>query len=84
MRLMNAKVLFLVIGLVVGGLAGWLTRPEAAEISVLGMKVEVQGDRPAGASGGSLTTGQTQHVAAFAVVGALLGLGLGFVADRRR
>lgn len=81
---MNAKALFLVIGLVVGGLAGWLTRPEAAEISVLGMKVEVQGDRAAGASGGSLTTGQTQHVAIFAAIGALVGFGIGFAADRRR
>lgn len=81
---MNAKVLFLVIGLVVGGLAGWLTRPQAAEISILGLQVEVQGDRAAGASKGSLTTGQTQHVMIFAAIGALLGFGLGFVADRRR
>ncbi|MFC3695262.1 hypothetical protein [Chenggangzhangella methanolivorans] len=81
---MNAKILLLVIGLVVGGLAGWLTRPQAAEVNVLGLKVEVQGDQAAGASGGSLTTGQTQHVAIFAAVGALLGFGIGFVADRRR
>lgn len=83
---MNAKILFLVIGLVVGGLAGWLTRPQAAELEVLGMKIEVQGDQAAGASGqrGGLTTGQTQHVAIFAIVGALLGFGIGFAADRRR
>ena len=81
---MNAKILFLVIGLMVGGLAGWLTRPQAAELEILGMKVEVQGDKAAGAKGGSLTTGQTQHVAIFAGIGALLGFGLGFVADRRR
>ncbi|PZQ14366.1 MAG: hypothetical protein DI565_13190 [Ancylobacter novellus] len=81
---MNAKVLLLVVGLLVGGLAGWLTRPQAAEIDLLGMKVEVQGDRAAGASGGSLTTGQTQHVAIFAAIGALVGFGVGFVADRRR
>lgn len=81
---MNAKILFLVIGLVVGGLAGWLTRPEAAEINIFGAKIEVQGDHAAGASGGSLTTGQTQHVAVFAAIGALVGFGLGFLADRRR
>lgn len=81
---MNAKVLLLVVGLLVGGLAGWLTRPQAAEIDVLGMKVEVQSDRAAGASGGSLTSGQAQHVAIFAAIGALIGFGVGFVADRRR
>ena len=32
----------------------------------------------------SMTTGQTQHVAIFAAVGALLGFGIGFIADRRR
>lgn len=81
---MNAKVLFLVIGLAVGGLAGWLTRPQAAEVELLGLKVEVQGDKAAGAEGGKLTTGQTQHVAIFAAIGALVGFGVGFVADRRR
>lgn len=81
---MNAKVLFLVIGLLVGGLAGWLTRPQAAEVEVLGLKVEVQGDKAAGAKGGSLTTGQTQHIGIFAAIGALVGFGIGFAADRRR
>ncbi|GLK68889.1 hypothetical protein [Hansschlegelia plantiphila] len=81
---MNAKILLLVIGLVVGGLAGWLTRPQAAEISILGMKVEVQGDKAAAPGDDTMTTGQTQHVAIFAAVGALLGFGIGFIADRRR
>jgi uncharacterized membrane protein YeaQ/YmgE (transglycosylase-associated protein family) len=78
------KVLWLVIGLVVGGLAGYLTRPQAAELKVAGVSIEVQGNHAAGASGGSLTTGQSEHIAIFAVVGALIGLGIGFVADRRR
>jgi hypothetical protein len=81
---MNSKVLFLLIGLLAGGLAGWLTRPEAAEISILGMKVEVQSDRVASSDQGGLTTGQAQHIAICAAIGALLGFGLGFVADRRR
>lgn len=81
---MNSKVVFLLIGLVAGGLVGWLTRPQAAEISILGMKVEVQGDQAAAPGDKTLTSGQTQHVAIFAAVGALLGFGIGFAADRRR
>ncbi|NEU12409.1 hypothetical protein G3T14_09710 [Methylobacterium sp. BTF04] len=81
---MNSKIGLLLVGLVVGGLAGYLTRPEAAEIKVGSFSLEVQGDRPAGASGGSLTTGQMQHIGIFAVIGAALGLGVGFVAGRRR
>jgi len=81
---MNAKVVLLLVGLVVGGLTGYLTRPEAAEIKIGSLSVEVQGDSPAGTRGGSLTTGQMQHVGIFAMIGAVLGLGIGFVADRRR
>lgn len=81
---MNAKIVLLIVGLVVGGLTGYLTRPEAAEIKVGSFSLEVQGDSPAGTRGGSLTTGQAQHVGIFAVIGAVLGLGVGFVADRRR
>ena len=81
---MNAKVVLLLVGLVVGGLAGYLTRPEAAEIKIGSFSLEVQGDSPAGTRGGSLTTGQMQHISIFAVIGAVLGLGIGFVADRRR
>lgn len=81
---MNAKIVLLIVGLVVGGLAGYLTRPEAAEIKVGSFSLEVRGDSPAGTRGGSLTTGQMQHVGIFAVIGAMLGLGIGFIADRRR
>ncbi len=81
---MNAKVLFLLIGLAAGGLVGWLTRPQAAELSILGMKVEVQGDKAAAPGDRSMTDGQMQHVAISALIGALIGFGVGFVADRRR
>ncbi|KQO66744.1 MULTISPECIES: hypothetical protein [unclassified Methylobacterium] len=81
---MNLKAVLLLVGLVVGGLAGYLTRPEAAEIKIGSFSLEVQGDSPAGTRGGSLTTGQMQHIGIFAVIGAVLGLGIGFVADRRR
>ena len=76
--------MLLIVGLVVGGLAGYLTRPEAAEIRIGGFSLEVQGDSPAGTRGGSLTTGKIQHIGIFALIGAVLGLAIGFVADRRR
>jgi hypothetical protein len=80
---MNAKIICLVLGLVIGGLVGWLTRPEAAEVSVGPVSIEVQGTRPARPDA-AVTTGQSQHIAIYAVIGALIGFGLGFVADRRR
>lgn len=79
---MNSKVALLLIGLVIGGLAGYITRPQAAELRVGSVSVEIQGDRAAG-NGGSLTTGQMQHIGLFAAIGAAIGLGLGFVAARR-
>ena len=79
---MNARIGLLLVGLVVGGLVGYLTRPQAAEIRIGDFSLEVQGDKPAGTSGGALTTGQMQHIGIFAVIGAALGLGIGFVAGR--
>ena len=81
---MNIKVIWLVIGLVVGGLVGYLTRPQAAELSIGNVSIEIQGAHPAGAGGGALTSGQSEHIAIFAAIGAVIGLGIGFVADRRR
>ena len=82
---MNLKALLLVAGLVIGGLVGYFTRPEAAQINLGPLKVEVQSDRTASPrDGGAMTTGQWQHVGAFALGGAVLGLLAGFVADRRR
>ncbi len=81
---MNAKIVLLVVGLLAGGLVGYLTRPEAAEIKLGPLSVEIQGDRPAGAQGGTLTSGQLQHVGLFAGLGALIGFGIGFVVDGRR
>lgn len=80
-----SKVYLLVAGLVIGGLVGYFTRPEAAEIRLGPIAVEVQSDRAASPRDrGAMTSGQWQHVGAFAVGGAILGLLAGFVADRRR
>jgi hypothetical protein len=81
----NLKVILLLVGLVVGGLIGYVTRPEATELRVGNLSIEVQSNRPASPqSGGSLTTGQWQHLGMFAAGGAIIGLLIGFVADRRR
>jgi hypothetical protein len=79
---MNVKVVLLIVGLVVGGLVGYLTRPEAAEIKLGPSEMEVQTNQPAGA-GGPITSGQWRHIAIFALVGAAIGLGLGFAVNRR-
>lgn len=82
---MNAKTVLLLAGLAVGALAGYLTRPQAAEIKLGPLSVEVQDTgSAAGTRGGDLTTGQLQHVGIYAVIGAIAGFGLGFVADRGR
>ncbi|WP_375459157.1 hypothetical protein [uncultured Enterovirga sp.] len=82
---MNPKVLFLVAGLVVGALLGYFTRPDSAELKLGPVSIEVQSGRPAApGSGGQITTGQWQHIGAFALGGAVLGLLGGFVVDRRR
>ena len=82
---MNTKIVLLLAGLAVGGLAGYLTRPQATEIKLGPLSVEVQDKGSStGARGGDLTTGQLQHVGLYAAIGAIVGFGLGFVADRGR
>jgi hypothetical protein len=79
---MNTKAMLLLMGLLVGGVVGYLTRPESAEINLGPLSIEVQGDRPA--QGGSpVTSGQWQHIAIFTAIGGAIGLAAGFVAGRR-
>lgn len=77
---MNVKILCLVLGLLAGGIVGWLTCPQVAEIRLPGIDIKVQGEGPRG----GLTSEQSRHIGLAAVVGAIIGLGVGFVADRRR
>lgn len=94
---MNLKVILLLVGLVVGGVAGWVTAPEAVDINVGPLSVEVQGD----GQGGQLTASdqggglQVQvgsssplddrniRTLIFAIVGGALGLGAGLLLERR-
>lgn len=81
---MNSRVLFLIIGLGLGALVGWLTRPEATEIKLGPLHVEVQGDHAAGARDtGDLTSGQIQHIAIYTVAGGVLGALAGLLLTRR-
>jgi hypothetical protein len=75
-------IVLLVIGGVVGGLVGYLTRPESAEIKLGPLSIEVNGNRAA-SGGGPLTSSQSQHIAIFAVIGGLVGFGIGFVSKRK-
>ena len=77
----NATVTYAVIGLLIGALAGYLTRPESAEIKIGPVQIEVTGkgiDR----GGGDLTSSQLQHVMIIGLIGGLIGVGFGFMVDR--
>ncbi|HEX5777434.1 MAG TPA: hypothetical protein VFY21_01205 [Xanthobacteraceae bacterium] len=77
----NATVTYAIIGLLIGALAGYLTRPESAEIKIGPVQIEVTGkgiDR----GGGDLTSSQLQHVLLVGLIGGLIGVGFGFMVDR--
>jgi len=76
-------VVFTVVGLLVGALAGYLTRPESAEIRLGPLNIEVTGDRAA-RGGGPMTSSQMQHVALITLIGGAIGLGLAFATGRRK
>jgi uncharacterized membrane-anchored protein YhcB (DUF1043 family) len=80
MRNMNTKTTLLLLGLVVGGIIGYLTRPESSEIRIGPMNIQITGPGPA--QGGPLTSDQMQHIMLIAVLGAVVGFGLGLVAER--
>jgi hypothetical protein len=64
-RQSNPLVVFLLIGLIMGGLAGYLTRPETAEIRIGPLSLEVRGKNIPHDDGGELTSGQAEHIACF-------------------
>ena len=74
---------FLLIGLVIGALAGYMTRPEeTAEIRLGPLSVEVRNDERA--RGGPLSSKQVQHIAIMTAIGGIIALGVGFAVDKRR
>lgn len=72
----NPKIVLLVLGIVVGGAIGYMTRPETAEIRIGKLNIQLTGKGING-RGDSLTSDQYQHIALFALIGGALGLGLG-------
>ena len=76
-------MVFLIIGLLVGALSGYMTRPESTEIKLGPLSIEVKGKQVAH-DNGPLTSSQVQHIAIITLIGGVIGLGLGFAAGKSR
>ena len=74
-------IAFTVVGLLIGALAGYMTRPESAEIKFGPLSIEVKGNQVA-RDNGPLTSSQVQHIAIIAAIGGVIGLVLGFATGR--
>jgi hypothetical protein len=76
----NPKVVLLVLGVIIGGVIGYMTRPESVEIRIGPLNIEVTGKGVA-RHDSTVTSDQAQHIGLFALIGGILGLGLGFAVD---
>lgn len=79
MTLSKLKIICLLLGIVAGGLVGFVTKPPTAQVTIPGINLQIKTEAPQG----ELTNRQFNHIALCAVIGAIVGLGIGFVADRR-
>ena len=96
---MNTRVILLIVGLVVGGILGWVTAPKPDIVKVGPLSVQV--DNNGGAGGTMTATGNDGQIKVqignpsplddrntraliFAIVGAIVGFGAGFAMDRRK
>jgi hypothetical protein len=77
----NLKVICLVLGIVAGGLVGYVTKPPqwVRVIPILNIAVEAEPKQK-----GELTERQFNYVALCALIGGIVGFGVGVVGDRRR
>jgi hypothetical protein len=80
---MNTKVMLLLVGLVIGGLVGFLTRPQSSEIKLGPVELNVTTNQAADPND-PVTSSQWQHIAIFAAIGAVVGIGAGFAVGGRR
>lgn len=69
------------VGLLVGALAGYLTRPKSVEIKLDPLSIEVKRNQVA-RENGPLTSSQVQHIALITLIGGAIGLSLGFATGR--
>lgn len=76
-------IVFLLIGLLVGALSGYVTRPESAEIKLGPLSIEVKGNQAA-RDNGPLTSSQVQHIAIITLIGGVIGMGVGFAVGKNR
>ena len=76
-------IAFLLIGLVIGGMSGYMTRPESTEFKLGPLSFEVRSDEVA-RGGGPLTSSQVQHIAILTALGGVIGLAVGFAVGKRR
>lgn len=81
MPLNNLKVVCLLLGIIAGGLVGFVTKPPQGQTTIPIINVPVQTEPK---EKGDLTNRQFNHVALWALIGGIVGLGVGFVGDRRR
>jgi hypothetical protein len=97
---MNAKTLLVVVGLVIGALAGWFSAPQPSTVDVGPLHMKVEGGDSGNGANTTVTTGdgginvnvssnspldkQGSRAAIFAVIGGVVGLVAGFAFDRRR
>jgi len=94
------KGMLLVIGLIAGGAVGWFTAPTpAVDIHVGGVNIQVDGSGGGGTMKATDRDGAMQveigkpsgwlsdpasRTGVFAVIGGVVGLGIGFLTDRRK
>jgi len=83
MQARSGLLAFLVVGLLVGAFAGYVTRPESAEIKLGPLNIEVKGNQVAH-DNGPLTSSQIQHIAIITAIGGVIGLALGFAMGRNK
>ena len=76
-------IVFLIVGLLVGAVSGYVTRPESAEIKLGPLSIEVKGNQVA-RDNGPLTSSQFQHIAIITLIGGVIGMGVGFAVGKNR
>jgi len=81
---LNIVIAALLLGLLAGAFAGYVTRPESAELRIGQVSVEISNSQVSAGNGGGLTNGQMQHVVLFALIGGVAGLLIGVLVGRPR